>query len=225
MADPWWQSWLVPDRPGIRQFALVAVALGAPLPAVMIGPEWVMPALAGGVILGLGLGVGWGVLYARAWLRAAPVTTLTIFACALLCLLHVEVLPRWDLLLRLRQAQADFTRYATEVASIPDTPLPIYVRGPDQVRAAAGDARIAAWTHVPFRRWSPLGWQDRIWLVQPRQGETVICWNHAELDQALGRSLPALPPSGSPEVRKSGSPDREGNSEEPDHLPTEEVAP
>lgn len=198
MVEPWWQRWLVPDRPGIRQFALVAVALGAPLPAVMIGPEWVMPALAGGIILGLGLGVGWGALYARTWLRAAPVTTLTIFACALLCLLHVEVLPRWDLLLRLRQAQADFARYATEVASIPDTPLPIYVRGPDQVRAAAGDARVAAWTHVPLRRWSPFGWQDRVWLVQPRQGDTVICWNRAELDQALGRGQP-LPRPESPD--------------------------
>jgi len=188
MAESWWQLWLVPDRPGIRQFVLVALALAAPLPAVMIGPDWVLPALAGGIILGLGLGVGWSVLYARQWLRAAPVTTVVVFALAALCLLHVEILPRWELLLRLQQARQEFTSYAVVAASAPETPPPRYARGPDQVIAARGENGILVWTHVPLRRWSPWGWLDRAWLVQPHQGEAIICWNRTELERALGRT-------------------------------------
>lgn len=187
LAEPWWQLWLVPDRPGIRQFILVALALAAPLPAVMIGPDWVLPALAGGIILGLGLGVGWGVLYARVWLRAAPVTTVVIFALAALCLLHVEVLPRWEFLLRLQQTRQEFTSYAVEAANAPDTPPPRYARGPDHVIAARGEHGVLAWTHVPLRRWSPWGWLERAWIVQPEQGVPIICWTRAELDKALGR--------------------------------------
>lgn len=187
MAEPWWQRWLVPDRPGIRQFVLMALALIAPLPAVMIGPDWVVPALAVGITLGLGLGLGWGVLYARTWFRAAPVTTLVIFACSALCLLHVEVIPRWDLLLRLQHGRHEFRRFAIEVASIPTTPLPIYMRGPDQVRAVRGEHDIVVWTHVPLRRWTPFGWKERAWLVQPVDGDTIICWNRSELAAAMQR--------------------------------------
>jgi hypothetical protein len=66
-------------------------------------------------------------------------------------------------------------------------PLPAYIRGPDQVRAAPYQKDIVAWTPVPLRRWSLLGWKDRVWIVQPREGDTIICWTRAELDRALGR--------------------------------------
>lgn len=194
MADSWWQSWLVPDRPGLRQFVIVAFALLAPVPAVLLGPEMVLPALAAGLTVGLGFGIGWAFLYGGTWFRQSPLNTIAIFACAAACLLHLEVLPRWDVILRVGPARDEFTRFTVDYATNQGTPLPHYQRGPEQQRAEPGPTeRVLIWTALPLRRWTLTGWQDRVWIVAPKKGEVVIIWNRQDLEAYLDRAPTPTP--------------------------------
>lgn len=188
MDEPsFYQRWFIPTRPGLRQFALVAIGLIAPLLGVLGGPEMVVPALGLGITLGLGLGIGWAVLYARSWFRQAPATTLAIFASAAACLLHVEVLPRWELLLRVREARTEALHYHLKRSLAAEVPLPSYRIGPGEARMQLGEGQILVWTGLGLRRWTPAGWRDRAWILVTRSGEAHICWSRSDLDQSLHR--------------------------------------
>lgn len=178
MADPWWQRWFLPERPGVRQFALGAAAMLLPVPAVLLGPYQVIPAMAVGITVGVGLGLGWLVLFAVPWLRRAPIAALGVFAVCFGCLIHVEVLPRWEMLLRLQATKGEMQRWGIEHEAGLPTPLPDYRRGEDRPRCAAGrpGTSVIAYTPMPLQRWSPFGWRDNAYLVLRAKGEVVTVW-------------------------------------------------
>ena len=71
-----WQAWILPERPGLRQFALGAFALILPVPALIFGEDSVIPAMVAAVTLGVGLGLGWAIVYGRAWFERSPVSAI-----------------------------------------------------------------------------------------------------------------------------------------------------
>jgi len=198
--EPGWQKWLLPEVPGLRQFAIGAVAFLLPLPALLLGPEQVIPAMAVGITLGVGLGLGWAVLYARTWFRRAPISALGVFAITFGGLLHVAVMPRWELLLRIQDAsrQLDYYQLGREAGLAADPPR--YRRGEDEQRFAvvpdATGRAVAAYTPLPLRRWTPFGWRDNCWLLLRANGAVETVWSAAELTSAI--PLPP-PPAAEPE--------------------------
>lgn len=187
MGDPWWQRWLLPERPGVRQFALGALALLLPVPAVLLGPDQVMPAMAAGITMGVGLGLGWLVLFASPWLRAAPIAALGVFAVCFGCLFHVAVLPRWELLLRVQSTKRSLERWGLERAAGSLAPPPSYRRGEDRPLCIAGPpgSGVIVYTPMPLQRWSLFGWKDNASLALRGTGEVVTVWTPAELDRLL----------------------------------------
>ena len=185
--EPWWQRWFVPERPGLRQFLLVMVGFLAPLPAVLAGPDRVVPALALGIIIGVGLGLGWALLFLRTWFHQAPASTLAIFACSLACLLHAEILPRWELLLRVRTTRDHLIRYQVEVSHDRQASLPYYSLGPGEAQAQPGRGDLLVWTAMALRRWTPAGWRERAWVLVSRDGQAHIAWTEADRDAILER--------------------------------------
>jgi len=186
---PGWQKWLLPEQPGLRQFAIGALAILLPLPALLFGPERVIPAMAVGITLGVGLGLGWAVLYGRTWFARAPISALGVFAITFGCLLHVAVMPRWELLLRLKLARQQLAWYqlGREAGSVVEPPR--YQRGEDEQRFAvvpgAKGREVAAYTPLPLRRWSPFGWSGNCWLLLRADGEIETLWSRAELAAAM----------------------------------------
>ena len=207
--EPGWQKWLLPEVPGLRQFAIGALAILMPLPAVLFGPEQVIPAMAVAITLGVGLGLGWALLYARSWLRRAPISALGVFAITFGSLLHVAVMPRWELLLRLKDArqQLDYYQLGREAGTTREPPR--YQRGEDEQRFAvvpgASGRAVAAYTPLPLRRWSPFGWRDNCWLLLRANGEIETLWSAAEV--ALAMPLPLSTPAlAEPEIAAEPDP-------------------
>jgi len=187
--DAGWQAWIVPDRPGLRQFALGAVALLLPVPALALGPELLIPAMAVAVVLGVGLGLGWALVYGRDWLVQAPLTAVGIFAMTLGCTLHLILLPRIDVLLRVRSARQEVASWLRQApADAPASAAPRYASGEGPrtfVLVSSGPRQGAAYTDAPFRSWTPFGYRDSCWLLVRREGTATVFGSRAELDQVL----------------------------------------
>lgn len=190
--DPWWQRWLVPDRPGLRPFLLAAFALVLPLPAVFLGAEWVLYAMAAGVVIGCGLGLGWALLYLPTWFARAPLAAAAVLLTCAGSVLHVVVMPRWDLVLRLRHAKQELERYRLAREAGVAGEAPTYLRGGGETArfasALVAGGRAVAWTPLPLRRWTPRGWVDDCWLVLRAGNEVETLWRGAELESALKRA-------------------------------------
>ena len=201
--EPAWQKWLLPEVPGLRQFAIGAVAILLPLPAVLFGPEQVIPAMAAGITLGVGLGLGWALLYARSWFRRAPISAMGVFAITFGCLLHVAVMPRWELLLRLKDARQQLGYFQLLRAANTTSEPPRYQRGQDEQRFAvvlgASGRAVVLYTPLPLRRWSLFGWRDNCWLILRANGEVETLWSATEWAAAMPPpATPALIPAPQP---------------------------
>jgi len=187
MTEPWWHRWLLSDRPGVRQFALGAVAMLLPLPAVFFGPDQIIPAMAVGIAIGVGLGVGWVLLFVRIWMRTAPVAALGVYLMCFGCLFHVEVMPRWELILRLLDTKHSIERWGLEREAGRVSPPPMYRSGEGRSQCQIhSDARgEVVFTPVPLQRWSWSGWRGTSYLILRGKGEVITVWNETDLQQVL----------------------------------------
>ena len=192
--QPWWQAWLLPARPGLRQFALAAAALLLPAPALLAGPDWMLPAMACAVTLGGGLGLGWALTVGRHWLARAPASAAGVLLVSFACLAHLQLMPYWNLVLRARAVREDL-RWALVSPPVDAGRLeePTYDCGPYrstlEVRRLGGE--VMAHTPEPLQRWSPFGWRGSWFLLLRGDGDDLAMETSltAEgLEKALGRA-------------------------------------
>jgi hypothetical protein len=189
---PAWQRWLLPDRPGMPHFLFGAVFLVLPAAARGLGTAAIIPAMAVAAILGGGLGLGWLLACGVRWLRAAPVTSLCVFAMSLGCLGHLYIMPRWEVMLRAHAAAQDAERYLMAVRGGAEAAVPTYDAGPNHPRfrlvERPADDGVALYTPEPLQRWTPFGYRDSCWLAVRRDGSAKMLKTaellRAELDAA-----------------------------------------
>ncbi len=198
LPDPAWMRWLLPERPGLPQFLVGAICLMLPAAAVMVGPDWIIPAMAVSATIGGGLGIGWSLACGRGWLRRAAVTSLAVLGVTLLCLGHLALMPRIEVLLRGHAVLgrlsywSDAHRDGRAVDDEYDTG-----RGRERFSAVAhpapGPWSVVAYTPVPLRRWTLFGYVDSCYIVLSAAGEGMIIPFSEGLDQVLAHGVPARP--------------------------------
>ncbi len=175
---PAWQRWLLAERPGMLHFLLGALCLVLPAAARGLGTDWIIPAMAVAAVVGGGLGVGWLLACGLRWFRAAPVTTLCVFAMTLGCLGHLYIMPRWETLLRVHAAVIDAEHYLVVVHGGDEAAVPTYDAGTSHPRfrliERPGDDGIAMYTPEALQRWTPLGYRDSCYLVVHRDGTPKV---------------------------------------------------
>jgi hypothetical protein len=190
MTDPWWRRWFLPERPGLRQFALAAAALLAPAPALLAGPDWMLPTMVIAVAIGGGLGIGWALTVGREWFANAPASAAGVLAIAFACLAHLELMPYWNLVLRTRALREDLGWWLAHHAER-HLDEPTYDCGPWRatldVREGAGG--IYAYTPEPLLRWSPFGWRGQWFVLLRPHGEEIAIETFFTAD-ALQQALP-----------------------------------
>ncbi len=188
MAGPWWQEWLIPGRPGLRQFLLAAGALLLPTPALLLGPEWMLPAMVSTITIGGGLGIGWALTVGPAWLRRAPASAVGVFALALACLAHLQLMPYWNLVLRAQALRSDFSAWLAAGGDRQNEPT--YDCGPYRslLQIERAGAAVTAHTPEPLHRWTPFGWRGH-WYLLLRVRDGVTTARTFPTAEALDRAL------------------------------------
>ncbi len=183
-----WQRWLLPDRPGLRQALLGIVALLLPLLCIGGGVRWYVPALIASLTIGCGLALAWTALTGWQWLRLAPATTLCVLGLHGACLINLELLPRWEVLLRAQAAKRDLAFWWQHRADTPALPMPTYDTGRAALafnEVADPASRIVAYTPVALQRWSILGERESCWVALTRDGNGELLRTREELAALL----------------------------------------
>lgn len=192
MASPRaWERWLLPDRPGLRQFLLAALALLLPL-------VWLQPvegtdprALIASVAIGCGLGLGWSIACGWRWLRAAPLSSLMVLLTCFASLVNLSLVPRWDALVRVRRAKesADFYLQRRTIDGVATAP-PTYATGDGEHPFLVDErhGRLAClYTDTPILRWSVRGLVPACYLLVYPDGSDQVLRTQAELEHAVQR--------------------------------------
>jgi hypothetical protein len=162
-------GWLLPDRPGLRQFWLMAQAFTLPL-CGLAGPPQLLPWLIiYAVTTGFGLALAWFVVAGRQWLVARPVTAGLIFLAGLANLAHLDLLPRFEVSLRASAAARDLAAWSRQ----PGDALPEYDAGRTRQTFARGSGEVLAWTAQPLQRWTPIGWRDSCRMYLRTEGVVI----------------------------------------------------
>ncbi len=190
MGGPWWQAWLVPERPGLRQFLLAAGALLLPTPALLLGPEWMLPAMVATITIGGGLGIGWSLTVGPTWLRRAPASAVGVLAIALACLAHLHLMPYWNLVLRAQGVRGEVA--AWHAAGADPLNEPTYDCGPYRslLQISHHGNTVVAHTPEPLQRWTPFGWQGH-WYLLIRVRDGVTTARTLPSAEAMDRALTA----------------------------------
>ena len=155
-------GWLLPDRPGLRQFWLMALAFTLPLCGLAAPPRFLPWLIVYAVTTGFGLALAWFVVSGRRWLCERPVTATLIFLSGLASLAHLDLLPRFEVSLRAGAAARDLTAWSLQSGGR----LPDYDAGRSRQTFVLGTGEVIAWTAQPLQRWTPIGWRDscRVYL-------------------------------------------------------------
>lgn len=168
--EPFLQRWLLPERPGLRQFSLALLAFLLPLAGVPSGREGLALLLALSLTFGAGLALAWLLLRARPWFALRPGMAVVVLLMGFASLLNLDLLPRWETALR----AAALARALEGWSASPADPLPEYHTGERYAACVSGPEPWAASTPVPLRRWTPWGWRDACLLRLRRDGTVEL---------------------------------------------------
>lgn len=198
---PAWQRLLLPEHPGLPQFLFGLIALLLPMLGLHnehgIDPRQLVLSVS----IGCALGVSWTWLLGRAWWRKAPINTVCVLAMCFGTLVNLDVMPRWDALVR-AQVAMDFLRsYVADRAAGREVPMRAYDTGDGQarfvVRTGADGRLLAIYTPEsdPIMRWTPIGWRPGCFVVMRGDGNGQVLRNPEALNDALA-GIPAGAPAG-----------------------------
>ncbi len=194
-----WERWLLPDRPGSRQFIIAVVAWLLPL-AFLHTSEGTDPrALIASVVIGCGLGLGWLAAAGWRWLRTAPVTTCIVLLTCFASAANLELVPRWDALVRARHAADAGEFYLQQRTLGGSAELPTYGTGIGRRsfsldQDGAGGMRCL-YTSEPIMRWSVRGWRPACFVVVLKDGTSLVVRTRDRLEETvLARTGAPLPP-------------------------------
>jgi len=162
-------DWLLPDRPGLRQFWLMALAFTLPVCGLAAPPHLLPWLIVYAVTTGFGLALAWFVVTGKRWLRERPVTATLIFLAGFANLAHLDLLPRFEVSLRASSAARDLAAWSHQ----PGDRLPDYNAGRSRQVFVPGSGEIIAWTAQPLQRWTPIGWKDSCRVYLRASGVTV----------------------------------------------------
>jgi len=198
---PAWQRLLLPDRPGLPQFLLGLIALLLPLVGLHDRRGIDPFALVLSVSLGCALGVSWLWLLGRTWMKHAPVNALCVYAMCFASLIHLDVMPRWDALVRAQSAMDYLENYLADRNAGRPVDLRPYDTGNGQarftIRTGADGRPVLLYTPEsdPIMRWTPIGWRPGCYVVVKSDGTGQVLRNSEALDAALA-AAPQIFPEG-----------------------------
>ncbi len=196
-----WQRLLLPERPGLPQFLLGLCALLLPLVGLHDRHGIDPLALVLSVSLGCALGASWLVLLGRTWMRLAPVNAVCVYAMCFASLVHLDVMPRWDALVRAQSAMDLLQAYVADRAAGHAVELRPYDTGNGQARftvrtdAAGRPTLLYTPPSDPIMRWTPIGWRPGCFVVVKSDGSGQVLRNAEALDAALA-AVPQVFPEG-----------------------------
>ncbi|MBA2482798.1 MAG: hypothetical protein H0V44_19205 [Planctomycetes bacterium] len=181
------ERWLLPERPGMRQFLIALAALLLPIASLLHSEGTHVASLVASITIGCGLGIAWMALTGWQWLKLAPVNSVCVFLTCFGSLGNLELMPRWDVALRAREALSDLQFYARERGQGRTAELRDYDTGPAKARfreiTRPADGRlITAFTGDPIQRWSPFGFKPSCYVMIRADGTWSVVKNRDELN-------------------------------------------
>ncbi len=207
-----YERWLLPERPGLRQLGIGIVALLLPLGCLLDGDGTNVYALVLSITVGCGLGIAWAWLCGWQWLRVAPVSAVFVFATCFASLANIELMPRWDVLVRAHRAMSDLQFYVHARLEGRDAELRSYNTGPGRALfvavsdPASGRLRYVC-TGEPIQRWTPVGYRPSCYVLVRADGSGQVLKNASEFAAAraaIGAETapPVAPPPTPPATRQ-----------------------
>jgi hypothetical protein len=203
-----WERWLLPDRPGSRQFVIALVALLLPLPFLRANEgtdPWVLMV---SLVCGCGLGAGWLLAAGWRWLRLSPATTVMVLLTCFASAGNLELIPRWDALVRAHHAADSGAFYLQQRAADGAAEVPRYATGLDRrpftLDQDANGRLRCLYTGEPILRWSVRGWHPACFVVVLADGTSLLVRTHEELERAIADH--AGPPTSPPAPQRPPTP-------------------
>jgi hypothetical protein len=191
MWRPAYDRWLMPERPGSRQFLIALAAWTLPLLCLHSNEGSNAEALMVSITVGCGLGLAWTVATGWRWLRAAPVSAVVVLLACFASAANLELMPRWDTLVRARRAMSTLEAYVQERAAGRVADRPSYETGSGRALCTERDDAtghlLYAWTPEPILRWTPFGFRPSCYVVVRADLSGVVVKNGAELERSLSR--------------------------------------
>jgi len=191
-----YERWLMPDRPGLRQFLLVLVVWLLPLLCLRSSDGTDPHVLAWSVGLGAGLGLAWALTTGGRWIQRAPLSTVVVFLCCAAAAYNIALMPRWDALLRALRAEEALNVFLEQDPQ--HQAPPPYATGQGSGQAALiVDARhtvLGAYTRDPILRWTPLGFRPACYVVVRVSGQPTVVRTPGDLAQLLTAITAGAPP-------------------------------
>jgi hypothetical protein len=186
------ERWLLPERPGMRQFIIALFALLLPIASLLRSEGTNVTALVASITIGCGLGIAWMWLAGWQWLKVAPVNAVCVFLTCFASLANLELMPRWDVALRAREALNDLQFYARERGQGHQVELRDYDTGPAKARFREINRRddgrlLTAYTGDPIQRWTPFGFRPSCYVLIRGDGTWSVVRKKAELDGLIER--------------------------------------
>ncbi len=184
-----YERWLMPERPGMRQFLIAVVAWLSPLAFLSAASGDNPRALIASVVVGCGLGLGWCLATGWRWLQAAPVSTVVVLATCFASASNLEMVPRWDAAVLAHRAITAALFYIEARTIDGSAPAPSYSTGEGTslftVREDAAGRLVCLFTSEPIRRWSVRGWRDACYVLVLADSSRSVLHSRADLDHAL----------------------------------------
>jgi hypothetical protein len=183
-----YDRWLMPERPGLRQFLIAVVAWLLPLAFLHTDEGSNANALAVSITVGCGLGIAWSVSTGARWLRAAPVSAAIVLLACFASAANVELVPRWDTLVLAQRAKSAMEFYVNDRLAGRHPEAPTYStclgRAACAVDADASGKLRYLWTPEPIQRWSPVGFRPSCYVLVRADGGAEIARDAADLARA-----------------------------------------
>ncbi len=183
------ERWLLPERPGMRQFVIVLGALLLPIACLMSSEAISVPALVISITIGCGLGIAWTALTGWQWLKRAPVNSLCVFVTAFGSLANLELMPRWEVAVRARNTLGYLQHYAQTRSEGRTIELSDYDTGPVKARFRQVDREdgklLAVYTASPLQRWTPFGFRPGCYVLVRGDGTWQVVKTEKELEAVL----------------------------------------
>jgi len=126
-------------------------------------------------------------LFVRIWMRTAPVAAMGVYLMCFGCLFHVEVMPRWELILRLLDTKQNMERWGLEREAGSVSPPPYYRSGEGRSQCEVGPvgSTVIVYNPIPLQRWSWSGWRGKAFVLLRGKGEVLTVWNEGDRDRIV----------------------------------------